>query len=346
MNGVRRMKSELVLEKQYKNVVFINYIEGTQLFLLRCIHDIYRNSQNVDCVIVAVNDLWDFEIEETDFFERLNNIAKNKFDIVWFKNGNKFESQQQATVYKTLLDHGIKDVIYLHEDCFIQKSGTLDTYFKIGRTEDVMFVGHLWINESGPNEKQYRAHNHLFYFNIEKASQIHDISDPQVFAAQKITDNVKVDSGLGMFALHLYKNQEQMISISPNNYVLHRGNMFDSYKVTINNYSIFNDLHNFIDAINWVSINSFDPAFLNCLFVRQYAFLVNKIKAFNEGEDVELFEHVYWMISDEVIDSSNENILQAKSEKDQYDLNKYNKSWSADLEKYEWNPAIEQWIKK
>lgn len=342
----QKTSSRLRINKKYKNVVFINYIEGTQLFILRCIYDIYRNSNDVDCVIVAVNDLFEFEFEEEYFFKNLADITNDKFDILFFNNGEKHESSQQSLVFSTLLRHGIKDVIYLHEDCFIQKTGLLDNMFKIGREHGVMMVGNVW-KTSTSSHTLYRGDNHLFYLNLEKVDKVFRVKDKTTFAGQEVDkeNKIKVDPGLGKFAKYLHENREEVYEYDVSSSVIHRGNMFDSYKITLDHYCIFNDLINFKDSVDWVIRNSDTPMFSNHLYMKQYAYMVKKINQYHNNEDVEFIEHVYWMVSDEVLQTNGLATLKPLSEEEKFMRNRYNPDWIPPTEKYIWQEHLGVWTK-
>jgi len=335
------MNSDFQLSNEYKNVVFINYIEGTQLFILRCIYNIYRTASDVDCVIVAINDVFDFEIDETDFFEWINEITKDKFDVLFFKNGYKFEAIQESLVFKKLLDNGIEDVIYLHEDCFIQEDKTIDKFFNAGReNNNYLFAGEIW-----KDKNSYRAKCCLFYLNLKLANEIYPIDDEESFSGVYINKErtIQVFPGLGKYTKYLYDNKQMMNEIDPNEFVIHRGNMFDSYKISLQHYTIFNDIQNFKNAVDWLTENSFNPGFLNLLFVKQYAYIVKKIMEYHKIKTPILDEDVEWMVSDEVIGLNTTFLL--KRNNDNFVINRFNKDWNAPYG-YKWSKLLEQWVKE
>lgn len=287
------MNTELVLNKSYRNAVFINYIEGTQLFLIRCIHDILiSDGDYVDCVVVSINDYNEFNYDETQFFEQLKDAIKGKIDLYYFNNGGKFESSQQAYAFGKLYESGTKDLIYIHEDCFIQTSNTIMNLVENTKQNNKIFGGEVY---KGPD--YYSAKNHLFYFDAEKLEDYFTISDDKTWSGQTVSEEVKVDAGTGLLSYFFYYNKELLNKIDVNKFVIHRGNILESFHLNEDYYNIANDLHNFADCLIWFVNNQQSPNFLNSIFAKQFAYIASMV---DNGIVIPEYD-IGWLISPNVL---------------------------------------------
>ena len=286
------MNSELILEKKYNNAVVINYIQASQLFLIRCIYSIVKHDSNyVDCIIVSVNDPLNFNEDETSFFEDIKIILKNyNIDFYYFNSGGKVESSQQAYVFGKLKDKEINDIVYLHEDCFIEKDNCIRNLVETTKNNDKIFGGIIY-----KTFYYYTARNELFYFNSNKLSEYFIIEDSKTWSGQQIGDE-KVDAGTGLLSYFFYNKQELMNSFNIGEYIFHPGDILKSYHINSEYYNIANDYFNFSKPLGWF-IGKYDkPTFLERLFAKQYSYIVSMVK---DGVVMESYDND-WMVSETV----------------------------------------------
>lgn len=322
------MSNTLIIDKKYDNVVFINYIAGTELFLLRCIHHIYKTSNSVDCVIVSINDPYDFEIDESEFFHLLNEITKKKFDLKYFLNPeSKHHHLEYFKAFCSNEKYQIKDIVYLHEDCYIDEKDSIDTFFKIGRENNSPFIGKL-----RDSEGKYNPSDHMFYLNLEMCINEFDLND------------LTIPSNNSLFR-YLYQFEDQCIELDPSNYAEHRGNIEERYKVSLYRCTVFSDLQNYKSSVDWFGRNCMVPNFFNCLFMKQYCFLASKYISLECSNQIESLEYVYWMISEEVMNTSGTKFIPKIPAEILFNENKYNKDWNPPTEDYQWADHLEMWVK-
>lgn len=287
------MYSELNIEKSYKTAVVINYIEASQLFLLRCIHDLIINDKSeIGCIIVSINDVLNFNEDETHFFEDLKRTVNNyNIDFYYFNNGGKFESSQQAYIFGKLRDSNTQDVVYIHEDCFIQKENCIKNLISKTKENNKIFGGIVY-----KTKDYYTARNELFYFNIEKLEEIFDVSDSRTWSGQQVGEDIKVDAGTGLLSYFFFQNRDMMYSFDFSDYIIHPGDLLKSYHINSEYYNVANDFFNFKDTLAWFINNQKTPNFLEYLFSKQYSYIASMVQ---EGVVLESFDN-NWMVSDNV----------------------------------------------
>ena len=287
------MQSELVLDKKYKTALVINYVQATQLFLIRCIHGIVKHDKDsIDCIIVSINDVLGFNEDETEFFEQMKlSVNKSGIDFHYFNNGGKFESSQQAYIFGKLKESGTNDIVYLHEDCFIEKDNCIDELVSGTKRNAKVFGGIVF-----QTNEYYTARNELFYFNCEQISEYFDVSKGKTWSGQTLPDGDKVDAGTGLLSYYFFHNRHLMHSFDFSDYIKHPGDLLKSYHINSEYYNVANDFFNFRESIAWFINNQNTPKFLDQLFAKQYSYIVSMVQ---EGVVIESFDN-NWMVSDNV----------------------------------------------
>jgi len=321
------MQTDLILKKGYDNAVLINYVEGTQLFLLRCIHNLYKNNNNIQCVIVSVNDVLKYDFKEDEFFTSLAEMVSDKFDLYVIGSKEPDEASQQAYVFGKLLDNTTYKAFYLHTDCFVESNILDDMLTTMDSNPSAYMVVNAWKKRvDGDAETSYdfySGNNHLFLMNLFLCNYIYNIKDKETFTGGRLVDEEmdakakdgvhKVDSGLGNFAHWAVLNPTNVLSIDFDGRLLHRGASMKSHVITVEHYSIFNDIVFFKDSIGWFIKNSKTPSFFNAICYKQYSFLADVVTKFrNDRQYIERFNGLDWLVSEEMISKMWTNILPKK----------------------------------
>lgn len=320
------MNTELILEKSYTNAVFINYVEGTQLFLLRCIHNLYKNSKKVECVIVSVNDVLKYDFKEDDFFDSLKDMVKDKFDLYVIRGTEPSEAFQQSYVFTKLLENMTYRAVYLHSDCFVQTDIVDEMITTAEQNPSYYLVANAWkksVEGEAENYDFYTGNNHLFLMNLYLCDMVYKMNDKETFTGGRLMPEEmvanapdrlhKVDSGLGNFAHWAVFNKDKIKTIDFTDKLLHRGASMKSHSISVEHYSIFNDVFFFKESLGWLIKNSKTPMFMNFICYKQYSFLTDV--AFKYRDDpayIEKFNGVDWMVSEEMISKLWTNILPVK----------------------------------
>lgn len=320
------MNTELILNKSYTNAVFINYVEGTQLFLLRCIHGLYTHSKKVECVIISVNDVLKYDFKEDDFFDSLKDIVKDKFDLYVIRGTEPSEAFQQSYVFTKLLENMTYKAVYLHSDCFVQ-TDIIDEMITVSENNPGCYlVANTWkkpVEGETESYQFYSGNNHLFLMNLYLCDMVYKMSDKETFTGGRLmpeemvanAPNVvhKVDSGLGNFAHWAYFNKDKVQGIDFTDRLIHRGASMKSHSISVYHYSIFNDIFFFKESLGWLIKNSKTPIFVNFICYKQYSFLTDvALKYRDDPTHIDKFDGIGWMVSEEMISKLWLNILPTK----------------------------------
>lgn len=263
------MLNRLILQKKYSSVVVINYIKGTPILLTQCLYDLWKtNGDNIDCVVVSINDIWDYPYSEEIFFRNLLVAIDKRFDLYYFNNGGKKESEQKAFLFSELIDQGIERIIYLHEDCYIQQEDLLKSYLD-GLSDKRVFCGRIFQKEGCTTGEKY-----LFSLHREISRYI-PISSPTTWKSQELPIGGCVKEGLGLIAFFANNNPDRYYEINSENFVSHRGNIVGNYRLREDNYNLKNTLKNFFPSIEWFCNRQLSPSFFESNYAKQIAYIID-----------------------------------------------------------------------
>jgi hypothetical protein len=260
--------------------------------LLRCLYHLYKNISGNGTIIISSNDNRYNKVDENKFFNVIRDIFKDRYEIVVIEGG-QYEDSGQSNAVNYCLDNGIDNLYILHSDCFV--NGDFISTVESIKDEYTTFVGKIWDQQHG-YYRWYTGENYLYYVNVINMLSHLNIMDTKTWSGKRISDSVKVDSGLGDISYYLSHNPRYMKLRSFYDMCEHKGDVKKTHHITVDYYSIFNDLNSYNDCLTWY-INKYNsPNFMNDLCFRQYNFLFYKVKQYRNNEEFSPIYSTQWTV--------------------------------------------------